>query len=147
MCDESTRRQWALTIVRLTLGVIFFAHGSAKTFGLFGGPGLEAFAAWAAGFGIPSFLAYLGALAEFVGGCLLLLGIASELGALMTIPVMIAAVTKIHWAHGFFAQNGGFEYPLSLIFFALAIVIGGPGYFALWRFCSGYCCKVTPPER
>lgn len=142
MCDDSSRSQWALTIVRLTLGCIFLAHGGQKTFGWFGGPGLEGFAHWLAGYGLPAYLAYLAAFAEFAGGLLLLLGLAAELGALMTIPVMIGAVTRIHWPHGFFGQNGGFEYPLSLIFFALAIIIGGPGYLALWKLCGTTCCKI-----
>ncbi len=142
MCNDSSRSQWALTIVRITLGIIFIAHGSQKVLGWFGGPGLEGFASWLAGYGLPNYLAYLAAFAEFIGGWLLFLGVASELGALMTIPVMIGAVTLIHWPHGFFIQNGGFEYPLSLILFALAVIIGGPGYFALWRFCGTTCCKI-----
>ena len=64
---------------------------------------------------------------------MLLSGIASEIGALMAVGVMIGAVFVVHWPHGYFAQNGGFEYPLNLIIFSLAIIIGGPGVYALWN--------------
>lgn len=135
--------QLGLTLVRLTLGIIFILHGGQKVLGLFGGPGLSAFASWAGTYGIPSAIAYLGAFAEFIGGILLLTGIAAEAGALMTIGVMLGAVFIIHRGHGYFAQNGGFEYPLNLILFALAIIIGGPGIYALWDPFKTYrerCC-------
>lgn len=132
---SNERAQWGLFIVRVMLGIVFIAHGSQKVLGLFGGTGLEGFVKWIGGYGVPSWLAYLGAFSEFTGGILLLLGIAAELGALLVIPVMIGAVTLVHWGHGFFVQNKGFEYPLSLIFFALAIIVGGPGKYALWDLC------------
>ncbi len=126
-------QQNALTVVRLTLGSLFFAHGAQKVLGWFGGSGLAGFVQWAANLHIPEALAYLAAFAEFIGGIMLLLGIAAEVGALFTIPVMIGAVVAVHWNNGYFGQNGGFEYPLNLIFFACAIIIGGPGAWALWN--------------
>lgn len=124
----------ALTINRLMLGIIFTAHGSQKVLGWFGGPGLSNFATWLASLGVPAWLGYLAAFAEFFGGVLLLLGIAAQLGAVMVIPVMIGAIAIVHWSHGFFSQNGGYEYPLALSVFLLAVIIGGPGYAALWKF-------------
>lgn len=144
LCRIPNRSAWGLFIGRVMLGIIFIAHGGQKVLGLFGGPGLEKFAQWATTMyiPIPAFLAYLAAFAEFFGGILLLLGIAAELGALMVLPVMVGAVFFVHWPHGFFAQNQGFEYPLSLIFFLLAIIIGGPGNYALWQYpCRWFGCK------
>lgn len=131
------RMNVALLLVRVALGSIFFLHGAQKVFGLFGGPGLKGFVDWIGTFGVPPFLAYAAAFAELFGGILLFTGVAAEVGALMTIAVMLGAIFTVHWPHGYFAQNGGFEYPLNLIIFALAIVIGGPGAGALWDSCNG----------
>jgi len=128
-CAQDT----ALTLIRLTLGYTFILHGAQKLFGLFGGPGLQGFTSWLGTLGVGSLWAKLAAIAEFAGGVLLLTGIASEVGALLTIPVMLGAVFLVHWSKGFFGQNGGYEYPLNLVLFALAVIIGGPGKWALWN--------------
>lgn len=138
MISRSEQAQLALTLVRVTLGSIFILHGGQKVLGLFGGPGLESFVQWIGTMGVPSWLGYLAAFAEFIGGILLLTGCAAELGALMVIGVMIGAVVVVHWKHGYFGQNGGFEYPFNLALFALAIVIGGPGDYALWDMFKSY---------
>ncbi len=116
------------------MGVVFIAHGSQKVLGLFGGPGLSGFVSWIGGYGIPSYLAYLAAFAELIGGALLLLGIYAELGALMVIPVMAGALILIHKSQGFFIQNNGFEYVLCLLVILFSIILAGPGYLALIRF-------------
>ena len=126
-------RGWALCLLRLVLGSIFIAHGGQKVLGLFGGPGLEGFVAWAATIGVSPLFAHLAAFAELVGGIMMFFGIAAELGALLTIPVMIGAVLLVHWPHGYFMQNGGFEYPFNLILLAFVVIIGGPGRYALWN--------------
>ena len=123
---------WALLLIRITVGSTFLAHGSQKVFGLFGGPGLRNFAAWLTTLQVPHWLSYLAALSELIGGCLILLGIATELGALLIIPIMGGAIFLVHWNKGYFLQDGGFEYPLNLLLFAIAIIIGGPGKYALW---------------
>ncbi len=123
---------WAQFLLRLVLGSIFIAHGGQKVLGLFGGPGMEKFIEWAGTMGIPAWLAHLAAYAEFAGGCMMFLGVATELGALLTIPVMMGAIWFVHWDHGYFMQNGGFEYPLNLIFLAIAVILGGHGMHALW---------------
>lgn len=130
----------AMCILRLVLGSIFMLHGSQKVFGLFGGPGLDGFIAWIGTYGVPEWLGYAAAFAEFAGGCMMFFGIATELGALLTIPVMAGAVWLVHWDGGYFMQNNGFEYPLNLIFLAIAVIIGGPGCGALWDGCRKWRC-------
>ncbi len=140
MCNNINRSQWALTLVRIILGVIFIVHGGQKTLGWFGGPGLEGFAGWLGGsFAIPSYLAYTAAWSEFIGGWLLLLGLFAELGALLVIPITVGAIYLVHADKGFFIQNGGYEYVLTLLVLAISIIIGGPGRLALWGYC--FCCR------
>lgn len=128
----------ALAVVRMTLGSIFILHGAQKVFGVLGGPGLEGFVQWGATIGLSPALAYAAAFAELIGGIMLFFGIAAELGALLTIPVMIGAVALVHWPHGYFMQVGGFEYPFNLILLALAVIIGGPGKCTLYDPCSSW---------
>jgi putative oxidoreductase len=54
--DDST----ATSIVRLVLGMVFFAHGAQKTLGWFGGPGLSGTMGYFTGaMHIPAPLAFL----------------------------------------------------------------------------------------
>lgn len=115
MVNFKDRPALALNLLRIATGAVFIAHGSQKVLGLFGGPGLEGFAQWSATVGISSWLAYAAAFAELIGGLLLISGIGASLGALLTAGVMLGAIWFVHLDKGFFAQNGGFEYPLVLL--------------------------------
>ena len=71
----ATSNDWTLTLLRLVMGVIFFAHGAQKTFGWFGGYGFSG----TMGFftqmmHIPAPFAFLAICAEFLGGLGLILG-------------------------------------------------------------------------
>src|ERR1700722_16346992 len=66
--------EWGVFFLRLTLGFIFLMHGGQKVLGWFGGHQLADSAAGIAKMGIPSALAYLSILTEFVGGILLIIG-------------------------------------------------------------------------
>lgn len=115
MVNFNDRPALALTLLRIATGAVFIAHGAQKVLGLFGGPGLDGFAQWSATLGIPSWLAYAAAFAEFIGGLLLVSGIGASLGALLTAAVMLGAIWFVHLDKGFFSQNGGYEYPLLLL--------------------------------
>ncbi len=130
------REDVALFIIRVAIGAIFIAHGSQKVLGLFGGPGMTGFIQWIAPYGVSPLIAQIGAYAELIGGILLLTGIAAELGAVLALGVMAGAVKLIHWPHGFFIQNGGFEYTLLLAVLCFAIIVGGPGRWAAWDRCE-----------
>jgi putative oxidoreductase len=123
----------AIFIIRSLIGIIFILHGAQKLFGWFGGQGLQGWVNWLATLHVPAFLGYASAIAEFVGGLLLLFGFAAEIGALLEIGVMAGAIVLVHWPHGFFVQNNGFEYALLLMVCCLGIIIGGPGRWHLWN--------------
>ena len=129
----STQPTWVALPLRLALGAVFVAHGAQKVFGAFGGKGLSAFMSGGAPFGFmrPSWL-WMGAaaFAELVGGALVLLGLLTRLGALMILPVMLAAMFGVHWRGGFFITNKplpGVEYTVALLAMALALLISGGG--------------------
>lgn len=132
-----------LTLLRLALGVVFFAHGSQKTLGWFGGYGFKAtMSALTSQIGIPAPLAVLVIAAEFFGGLGLIVGLLGRVAALGVLCVMIGAILMTHLRHGFFMnwygnqQGEGVEYHLLAIALALAIVIEGSGAFSLDRMLS-----------
>lgn len=133
-------KDWALLVVRLTIGLTFFLHGAQKLFGWFGGPGIKGFIAWTALHRMHPLIGYLAVGAELVGGLMMVLGLCAEIGALVNIPVMLGAVLTIKWVNGYFSHwalgdfnpFGGYEYPINLICLCAAVIIGGPGAWALW---------------
>ncbi len=133
----------ALAIVRVTLGLVFLAHGAQKVFGWFGGHGFSATMAGFEHMGIPPILAFLAIAAEFLGGLGLLLGLLGRIAAFGILCNMLVAVFKVHAANGFFMnwtgqQKGeGFEYHLLAIAMALAIMIRGSGAISADRAIAG----------
>ena len=119
-----------LLVVRLVLGVIFFAHGAQKVFGWFGGHGLETTVQMMGKGGIPPFLAYLAAFTELLGGLGVLVGLLARLAGLGLSIVMTVAILKVHLSSGLFAPKG-FEFPLALFSMAVLILLAGPGRLAI----------------
>ena len=131
-----TSRIWFTLPLRLALGAIFVAHGAQKVLGLWGGPGLAQFASGQAPMGLKPAWFWLGAaaLAELVGGALVLIGLMTRLGALLLLPVMLVAMFGVHWSGGFFITNQpmpGIEYTLALAGMALALLVSGGGRLSL----------------
>ncbi|HET6401649.1 MAG TPA: DoxX family protein [Candidatus Kapabacteria bacterium] len=121
----------ALLVLRIALGVIFFAHGSQKVLGLFGGKGLDATAAMMSQMtSIPAWLFYVSAFAELLGGIGMVLGLFTRFWGVALLINMLVAVYFVHLPHGFFAPMG-FEFPGSLAMTALALTLAGPGLFSL----------------
>ena len=129
-----TSPSWAITVVRVTLGVIFFAHGSQKVLGWFGGYGLKGTTGYLVSTGLPLAVAYAVCFFEFLGGLGLVVGLLTRLAALAIITVMVGAIVKVHSPHGFFinwelapGKGHGIEANLAFIAMALACVIAGGG--------------------
>ncbi|MCZ6700666.1 MAG: DoxX family protein [bacterium] len=123
-----TKAGWWTIPLRVSLGVIFMAHGAQKLFGGFGGKGLQATAElFATKLGLtPGILwASLASGGEFFGGLLVLIGLFTRLGALNIAVVMLVAMLRVHW--GAFFLPGGIEYTLALLGSALALLIAGAG--------------------
>jgi putative oxidoreductase len=122
-----------ILLIRLVLGLTFTAHGSQKLFGAFGGGGLNGTTAMMEKMGAfpAAFWALLAALSEFGGGLLFALGLFTPLGSLGIMASMLVAISRVHWAKGFWNTKGGIEFPLINLTAALAVAITGPGIYSL----------------
>lgn len=127
MIDTRTAPYAALAL-RAALGIMFIAHGLTKLL-VFTLPGTAAFFAKV---GFPGWMAYPVTAAEIVGGVLLVIGVYPRIVAAALLPVLIGA-TSVHWNSGwlFSRPSGGWEYPVFLIFAALALALLGDGALAL----------------
>src|SRR5213594_3694242 len=135
-----TDDDYALTIARLVLGILFFIHGDQLMLGWFGGYGLSgSMAFFTKDLGIPAPFAFLAICAEFFGGLMLIVGLLGRVAALTIICTMAVAVVKVHWQFGLFmnwfgTQKGeGFEYHLLAITIGVVIALRGSGARSLDR--------------
>ncbi len=129
-------QNYSLVILRAALGVIFFAHGSQKLLGWFGGYGFDATVQFFnQQLGIPPALAVLAILAEFFGGLMVLLGFFTRIGAAGIGVTMAVALYAVHLPQGFFIAGDkvGFEYVFALLLMALYLVINGAGELSVDR--------------
>lgn len=108
-----------LTVARVILGIVFFAHGWQKffTFGIDG----AAASFDKMGVPLPTLSAWFAGLAELVGGALLIVGFAVPLVAIVLIVDMLGAIIFVHSGNGLFASGNGYELPLVLIAGLLAV--------------------------
>jgi putative oxidoreductase len=134
----ATSPAWVTVPIRLGLGVIFTAHGAQKVLGSFNGPGLAKFTSFPAPFPFmkPAWL-WMGAaaVAELIGGLLVILGLLTRVGAFLLFCVMLTAVVGVHWPN--FFMPPGIEYALALLAMSLALLISGGGMASLDLALSG----------
>src|SRR6266704_6986511 len=116
--DDST----ATAILRLVLGIVFFAHGAQKMLGWFGGYGFSGTMGFFTGpMHIPAPLAFLAIAAEFFGGLGLILGFLTRIAAFGIAVNMVVAIALVHSSFGFFMnwtgtqKVEGFEYHLLVL--------------------------------
>jgi len=133
-----TSSDWILTIARLVLGIVFFAHGAQKMLGWYGGSGFNpTLQVFTKQLRIPAPLAVLVMSAELFGGLGLVVGLLSRIAALGVVLTMIGAVALVHWRYGLLMnwygnQEGhGIEYHLLAFALALVVVIEGAGAFSV----------------
>ena len=134
-----TSNDVALTMLRVVLGVVFFAHGAQKMLGWFGGYGFHGTMGAFTQMGMPAALAFLIICTEFFGGLGLIVGLLTRIAALGVGGLMVGAIFMVHLANGFFmnwmgTQKGeGFEYHLLALAMAGALLLRGAGAFSLDR--------------
>src|SRR5436309_5555189 len=90
--DDNT----ATVILRLVLGIVFFAHGAQKMLGWFGGYGFHATLGFFTGvLHIPTPLAVLAIFAEFFGGLGLIVGLLTRVAAFGIGVNMLVAILAV----------------------------------------------------
>ena len=117
--------------MRVAVGVIFIVHG----FGKFGNPG---FGGWISSMGIPAEMQIPIALAEFIPGILLLLGILTRISASLISIVMLGAIFLVKGASSLTGEHG-YELDLILLASCLVVIVAGPGRVSL-----SYALKKVP---
>jgi putative oxidoreductase len=135
-----TNPDWIETLIRITLGVVFFAHGAQKLLGWFGGAGLKDTMRTMHQFlGLPIPLAFLAVATEFFGGADLIVGLLSRVAALGIGVTMVVAILMVNGRYGLFLnwfgdrKGHGFEYHLLAIALAAVIIAWGSGALSLDR--------------
>jgi putative oxidoreductase len=133
----------ATTILRLMLGVIFFAHGAQKMLGWFGGYGFTGTMGFFTGMlHIPAPFGVLAIAAEFFGGLGLIVGLLTRVASFGIFCNMIVAIAMVHAHNGFWmnwtgAQKGeGYEYHLLALAGLAFLIIRGAGAASVDRLLS-----------
>jgi len=113
----------ALTLLRVGVGCLLIAHGYQKLIDI------QHVTSSFASLGVPNpkLAAYLAILGEFFGGIGLTLGALTPLAALGPVLAMGCAIYFAHRTHGPFSENGGWEYPLTIMLVGLFFVAHGGG--------------------
>lgn len=139
----NTTDDFVMTLLRLALGAVFFAHGAQKVLGWFGGYGFRGtLGFFTQQMHIPAVLAVLAIAAEFLGGIGLLAGFLGRVAAFGILCNMLVAVLMVHRQFGFFAnwagtQKGeGYEYHILAMVICLAVMIRGSGALSIDRSAS-----------
>lgn len=128
----------ATAILRLVLGVVFFAHGAQKMLGWFGGYGFSGTMGFFTGtMHIAAPLAFLAIAAEFFGGIGLIIGFLTRIAAFGITVNMLVAIATVHLANGFFMnwfgnQKGeGIEMHLLVLAMTSFLMIRGAGAYSV----------------
>ena len=109
--------------IRASIGAIFIIH-SLKKFE----PG---FAENLPNMGLPPEMQFPIALAEFIGGILLIMGALTRITSSIFAVILLGAIFHIRWEKGFFVSQGGWEWDLVMLAAVLAIIVTGPGRISI----------------
>ena len=81
--------------------------------------------------GIPPELQLPIALAELIGGILLIVGVGTRITASIFSIILLGAIFHIRWENGFFISEGGLEWDLVMLAAVLLIIAAGPGKISI----------------
>jgi putative oxidoreductase len=104
--------------ISASIGVIFIVH-SLKKFD-------PSWQEWLMSIGIPPEMQLPIALAEFIGGILLVVGVLTRVTSSIFAVILLGAIFHIRWENGFFVSQGGWEWDLVMLAAVLTIIVAGP---------------------
>ncbi len=116
------------------------AHGWQKVDG-----GMAHFQGFLVTLGIPGWMAYVSAYAEFLGGILLIVGLLTRFAAFAIFINMMVAVLKVTLKNGLMGPEG-YEFGLTLAAMAFALIFFGGGSISLDHAVFGGGGKKGPPK-
>lgn len=117
----SSSQQAGNALLRISLGLMFIAHGLVLKFFMYS---LAGTAQYFVSIGLPAALAYVVFALETVGGVLLVINYRTRWVALGLIPVLLGALW-VHIGNGWVFSNagGGWEYPVFLIVISAVVAL------------------------
>jgi putative oxidoreductase len=119
---------YAVFLLRVSLGLLFLAHGGLKVF-VFTVPGTVGFFQ---SLGLPAVIAYGVMALELLGGVALIIGFYAPYVALPLAVEMLASIVTVHGANGWLFTNtdGGWEYPAFWAMTLIVLFLLGDGAYA-----------------
>ena len=114
-------RDYALFVLRVFLGAVFFGYGTLHFVG-----GVQTFAVFLEQHGVPlpGLMAPMVTAIEFFGGLAIILGTGTRIAALLLSGVMVVAMLTVTLKAGF---SGGYDLNLACLGGLLALLLAGPG--------------------
>jgi putative oxidoreductase len=138
-------QEWAITVLRIATGLVFLMNGGEK---LFGGDFNSTVVnlTQLQGGSLPLLIAMAGTLAEFLCGAALVLGLFTRWASIPLAIVMVGDLLLFHPPSGFFVDDVGFHYAMLRLAACVALMLAGPGRFALGSLLVSLT-KSTLPHR
>jgi len=135
---EEKQHDIGLLLLRVSLGVVFIAHGYLKVFTFGINNAMNVFEAHTVLHinMIPGWFAPLAAVIEWVGGILLILGLKTRLVTPFLGAVAFGA-GAVHFENGWnytSKPDGGWEYGIFLCLCCIVVYLVGPGKYTLTQF-------------
>jgi len=124
----------ALLVLRVAVGVVIAMHGFLKLGWVGKGGSPAGIAGWfenALGFRPGVFWAWVSILAEGLGGVLVALGLFGPFPAIAVAADLVVVTIVAHVPKGFWATEGGWEFPVPLAAGAFAVALIGNGAYSL----------------
>lgn len=133
----SNKNELSFFIIRLVLGLTFFAHGLRKF-----QDGIHNTENFFNSLGVFDWLAYPVAILELVGGILVILGLGTRIISTLFSLLMVGAIITVKFDQGFI---GGYEFDLLLLAVSLFFVVNNSQSISLDKFLSNRNNKQQQP--